>query len=43
MVKPGRYTERVDHLRVLRTLEQMYGLTPTGKAAAVAPITDVWR
>jgi acid phosphatase len=43
MVRAGSYTERIDHLRVLRTLEQMYGLAPTGKAAAVAPITDVWR
>jgi acid phosphatase len=43
MVRAGRYTERVDHLRVLRTLEQMYGLAPTGNAANVAPITDVWR
>jgi acid phosphatase len=43
MVRAGTYTERVDHLRVLRTLEQMYGLAPTGKAATVAPITDVWR
>jgi hypothetical protein len=43
MVRPGTYTERVDHYRVLRTLEDLYGLTPTGKAAAVAPITSVWR
>ena len=43
MVKAGRYGERIDHFRVLRTLEDMYGLTPTGKAAQAAPITDVWR
>jgi hypothetical protein len=43
MVKTGRYGERIDHDRVLRTLEDMYGLAPTGRAAHVAPITDVWR
>jgi acid phosphatase len=43
MVKPGRYTERVDHYSVLRTVEDMYGLAPTGKAAAARPIGDSWR
>jgi acid phosphatase len=43
MVKPGRYPERIDHFNVLRTLEDLYGLTPTGEAARVAPIADVWR
>jgi len=43
MVRAGRYPERVDHYRVLRTLEDLYGLAPTGKAAGVAPITSIWR
>jgi acid phosphatase len=43
MVRAGRDAERIDHYRVLRTLEDMYGLAPTGEAAAVAPITGVWR
>jgi hypothetical protein len=43
MVRPGRYAERVDHYRVLRTLEDMYGLAPTGAAAKTTPIADVWR
>jgi hypothetical protein len=43
MIRPGRYPERIDHYRVLRTLEDMYGLTPTGKAADVAPISGIWR
>ncbi|MFY9778875.1 MAG: alkaline phosphatase family protein [Candidatus Baltobacteraceae bacterium] len=43
MVKPGRYSERIDHYRVLRTLEDAYHLAPTGKAARVAPIADCWR
>ena len=43
MVKPGRYAERVDHYRVLRTLEEMYGLPPSGRAGKVSPITSCWR
>jgi hypothetical protein len=43
MVKAGRYTQRIDHFNVLRTLEDMYGLPATGGAAEVAPITNIWR
>jgi len=43
MVRAGNYTEPVDHYRVLRTLEALYDLAPTGHAAKVAPITDVWK
>ena len=43
MIRAGRYSERIDHFNVLRTLEDLYGLAPTGKAANAAPITDVWR
>jgi hypothetical protein len=43
MIRAGRYTERIDHYRVLRTLEDLYALRPTGKAAIVAPITAIWK
>jgi acid phosphatase len=43
MVKPGRYAERIDHYNTLRTLEDLYGLALTGKAASARPITDCWR
>ena len=43
MVKPGRYPERVDHYRVLRTIEALYRLPPLGAAARTTPITDCWR
>jgi acid phosphatase len=33
---------RIDHYDLLRTLEEMYGLPPLGKAADAEPITDVW-
>jgi phosphatidylinositol-3-phosphatase len=43
MVKPGRYAEPITHYRVLRTLEDLYGLPHAGSAANVAPIDNVWR
>ena len=41
-VRPGLYDEPVTHYNVLRTLEDMYGLPPTGNAASATPITDVF-
>ncbi len=41
-VRPGSYAEHVDHYRLLRTIEEMYGLAPLGRAAATSPITDIW-
>ena len=32
----------INHYSVLRTLEDMYGLTALGSAASAAPITDIW-
>jgi len=43
MVKPGRYAQSIDHYNVLRTLEDMYGLPRTGRAATAAPISGCWR
>ena len=42
MVKQGTYSEHIDHYNVLRTIEDMYGLTALGSAATATPITDVW-
>lgn len=42
-VRPGAYTTRVDHYRVLSTLAALYGLRAPGEAARVAPITQIWR
>ncbi|HEX5256270.1 MAG TPA: alkaline phosphatase family protein [Mycobacterium sp.] len=41
-VRPGSYSEQINHYNVLSTLEQMYGLPKTGYAAGAAPITDIW-
>jgi len=42
-VRPGSYAERIDHYRVLATLEAAYGLPRDGNAAKASPITDIWR
>ena len=42
MIEPGNYPERVNQLNLLRTLEDMYGLAPTGQAAQATPITDLF-
>jgi phosphatidylinositol-3-phosphatase len=43
MVKPGQYSEKIDHYSVLRTIEDMYGLPHLGHSAAAKPIVDVWQ
>jgi len=42
MVKPGNYSEAVNHLPLLRPLEDLYGLPYAGESAGVSPILDVW-
>ncbi|HCW07463.1 MAG TPA: hypothetical protein DGG95_08890, partial [Cytophagales bacterium] len=45
MVNPGLYDEGasgITHHNVLRTIEDMYGISHSGNAANVSPITDVW-
>jgi hypothetical protein len=43
MVKPGIYSEMIDHYNALRTVEDMYGLGHAGASASAAPISDVWQ
>ncbi len=42
MVQTGQYPETINHYNVLRTIEDMYGLSHAGAAATSASITDVW-
>jgi hypothetical protein len=42
-VTAGNYAESVDHYRVLRTLEDAYGLPYAGSSANSTPITDIWH
>jgi acid phosphatase len=43
MVTRGRYSSRIDHYIVLRTIIDMYGLVPPGRSADVKPIFEVWK
>jgi hypothetical protein len=43
MVKQGQFSEHITHFNVLRTIEDLYGLTHAGAAANATPITDVWQ
>ena len=43
MVKPGNYSEKINHYNVLRTLEAIYRLPYAGHSASVKTITDVWQ
>ncbi len=42
MVQAGDYAMRIDHYSVLRTLEDAYGIPPTGNAAGATPILGAW-
>jgi hypothetical protein len=42
MVQPGQYNQPTNHYNVLRTVEDMYGLTYAGASANAAPITGIW-
>lgn len=41
-VKPGRYSEKINHYSVLHTIEGMYGINPVDTTNAEA-IDDVWK
>jgi acid phosphatase len=41
-VSPGAVTERADHYRLLRTLEDLYGLPALGRSADTTAIPELW-
>lgn len=41
-VRPGSYSETINHYNVLSTLEQMYGLPKLGFATEAPAIIDIW-
>ncbi len=43
MVVPGRYDQRIGHATVLRTVEDLLGLSHSGEAAGERPIVGIWR
>ncbi len=42
-VKAGRYSTRIDHYSVLRTLESAFGVSPVGRSAITRPVTGIWN
>ena len=42
-VMPGPVTERTDHYRLLRTIEDLYGLRRLGHSAEAAKIRSLWQ
>ena len=43
MVQAGRYEQRITHYNVLRTIEDLYGLSHSGASTAAIPVTHIWR
>ena len=42
MVQAGRYGQRVTHYSILRTIEDLYGLSHSGASADATPIIHIW-
>jgi hypothetical protein len=43
MVQAGRYEQRITHYNVLRTIEDLYGLSHAGASADAVPIIQIWN
>ncbi len=43
MVKPGVSDQHITHYNVLRTIEEMYGLSYLGDSNLVEPVTGIWK
>jgi Phosphoesterase family len=41
-VRPGVYSERLNHYGLLHTIEDMYGLPSLGHAASASPLKTIW-
>jgi len=42
-VHRGVYAERLNHYKLLRTIEDIYGLPALGRAKAASPLSTIWR
>ena len=42
-VKPGKYAQKLSHYDLLRSLTDMYGAEPVGKAAQATGLGDIWK
>lgn len=43
MVTPGQYSQTINHLNVLRTLEEMYGANYVGNTGSVSALTGMFQ
>lgn len=43
MVKTGEFNEKANHFNLLRTIEEIYGLSHAGASSQVKPITSIWK
>lgn len=43
MVKNSQFNENVNHYNLLRTIEDIYGLSHAGESGSVHPITSIWK
>lgn len=43
MVKAGQFREKLNHINLLRTVEDIYGLSHAGAAKTSKPIKDIWK
>jgi len=42
-VRPGVYSERLNHYGLLRTIEDTYGLPALGRAKGASPLSTIWK
>lgn len=43
MVKEGNYSQKINHLSILRTIEEMYGLPYACDASKAEPVNNCWN
>ncbi|WP_173668487.1 alkaline phosphatase family protein [Rummeliibacillus stabekisii] len=43
MVKRGKYNDYVNHYNILRTIEDMYGLSKLGETKLRSPVRGIWK
>ena len=43
MVQAGRYEQRITHYNVLRTIEELYGLSHSDASTVATPIIHIWK
>lgn len=42
-IRPGRYSQRMDHYSLLRTIQKAYGLPTLGRSQAARPLSKIWK